>query len=172
MQSHRDTGEDYEYTGTEAIVFVQYMIEMNNKSRTQGVSFVQQYLLRKGLKLFGDRGREATKAEIEQLHERECFAPMSIAEMSPSEKERAMGAIMFLAEKRSGAIKGRLACNGKPTREWLGKEDSASPTASLESVFLTAVIDAHEGRDTMTADTPNVHKQTELTIEEGQERSS
>ena len=72
---------------------------MNNELKTQGMSFIQQYLLRKGLKLFGDRGREATKAEIEQLHERECFAPMSIAKISLIEKERAMEAIMFLAKK-------------------------------------------------------------------------
>ena len=113
---------------------------------------------------------EATKAEISQLHERECFAPISIAEMTPTEKERAMEAIMLLTEKRSGKIKGRMVYNGKPTREWLGKEDSASPTASLESIFLTAVIDAHEGRDLMTADVPNAYCQTTLTIEEGKER--
>ena len=73
MQSHRDTGVDLEYTGAEAIVLAQYMVEMNNKSKTQGVSFIQQHLLCKGLKLFGDRGREATKAENGQLHERECL---------------------------------------------------------------------------------------------------
>ena len=43
---------------------------------------------------------------------------------------------MFLAKKRSGVIKGRLICDGKPAREWLGNEDSANPTASFESVFL------------------------------------
>ena len=86
MQSHRDTSEDYDYTGTEAIVVAQCIVEMNKKSKTQGVSFIQQYLLHKGLKLFGDRGREATKAEIEQLHERECFTPMSIAKISLIEK--------------------------------------------------------------------------------------
>ena len=61
---------------------------------------------------------------------------MSIAEISPIEKERAMEALMFLAEKRSGAIKGRLVHNGKPTREWLGQEDSVSPTASLEKLTI------------------------------------
>ena len=39
--------------------------------------------------------------------------------------------------------------NGKPTREWLTREDSASPMAALESFMLTAVIDTHEGRDDM-----------------------
>jgi hypothetical protein len=54
---------------------------------------------------------------------------------------------MFLGEKRCGTVKGRMAYNGKPTREWLSREDSASPTAALESIMLTAVIDAHEERN-------------------------
>eukprot|EP00980_Cylindrotheca_fusiformis_P030969 scaffold25690_cov333-Cylindrotheca_fusiformis.AAC.1 len=67
--------------------------------------------------------------------------------MKPSEKRKAMEALMFLTEKRDGTIKGRMVYNGKPTRDWLSREDAASPTASLEGVFLTATIDAHEGRD-------------------------
>ena len=55
-----------------------------------------------------------------------------------------MGALMFLTEKRDKSVKGRMVYNGKPTREWLTREDSASPTAALESIMLTAVIDAHE----------------------------
>ena len=35
------------------------------------------------------------------------------------------------------------------------KDDAASPTASLESIMITGVIDAHEERDVMTADVPN-----------------
>jgi hypothetical protein len=48
-----------------------------------------------------------------------------------------------------------MVYNGKPTREWLSREDSASPTAALQSIMLTAVIDAHEGCDVMTCDIPN-----------------
>jgi len=69
---------------------------------------------------------------------------------------------MFLTEKRDKSIKGRMVYNGKPTREWLSREDSASPTASLESIMLTAIIDAHEGRDVMSADIPNAFIQTSM----------
>ena len=40
--------------------------------------------------------------------------------------------------------------------------DSASPTAALESIMLTAVIEAHEGRDVMTVDIPMEFIQTEM----------
>ena len=82
-----------------------------------------------------------------------------------------MGALMFLTEKRDKSVKGRMVYNGKPTREWLTREDSASPTAALESIMLTAVIDAHEGRDVMCADIPNAFIQAEMPdISDGEER--
>ena len=82
-----------------------------------------------------------------------------------------MGALMFLTERRDKSVKGQMVYNGKPTREWLTSEDSASPTAALESIMLTAVIDAHEGRDIMCADIPNASIQAEMPdISDGEER--
>jgi hypothetical protein len=49
-----------------------------------------------------------------------------------------------------------MVYNGKLTREWLSREDSMSPTVSLESLFITRVINAKEGRDVMTADIPSL----------------
>jgi hypothetical protein len=78
---------------------------------------------------------------------------------------------MFLRENRDGAVKGRMVSNGKPTREWLSREDSASPTAALKSIMLTAVIDAHEERDVMTCDIPNVFIQALMPeVKDGNER--
>ena len=69
---------------------------------------------------------------------------------------------MYLSKKHDGTIKGRMVYNGKPTREWLNKEDSSSPTVGLDSLFLTMVIDAKENRDIMTVDIPNAFIQTPL----------
>ena len=55
-----------------------------------------------------------------------------------------------------------MVANGKPSREWLNREDSTSPTASLESLLLTATVDAHEGRDVLSADVPNAFIQTKM----------
>ncbi len=64
-----------------------------------------------------------------------------------------------------------MVFNGKPTREWVTREDSASPTAAQESIMLTAVIDATERRDVMTSDIPNAFIQAELKeVEDGDER--
>ena len=96
---------------------------------------------------------------------------MNIAELTPEERRKAVEALMFLTEKRDGSIKGRMVYNGKPTREWLSREDSASPTAAQESIMLTAIVDAKEGRDVMTADVPNAFIQTKMPdVKDGEER--
>jgi hypothetical protein len=99
---------------------------------------------------------------MDQLHRRNCFTPVDVALMTPEERRKSVDALMFLAEKRDKTIKGRMVYNGKPTREWLSREDSTSPTAALESIMLTAIVDAKEDRDVMTADIPNAFIQAEL----------
>jgi hypothetical protein len=55
-----------------------------------------------------------------------------------------------------------MVYNGKPTREWLGCDEYCSPTACHQSIMHTAVIDACEGHDVMTADILNSFIQAEL----------
>ena len=107
--------------------------------------FGQQYMLEKGLKKFGDKGIESTKKEIGQLHDRKLFRPVHVKDITSNERRKAQIALAYLTEKRDDEIKGRVVYNGKPTREYLGREDSSSPRASLESILLTGMIDAHEG---------------------------
>ena len=77
---------------------------------------------------------------------------------------------MILQEKHDKNIKGRCVYNRKCTCDWLIREDRRSPTASLESVMIMAVIDAHEERDVMTADIPNAFVQTGVPeLEEGED---
>jgi hypothetical protein len=133
--------------------------------------FGQQYILQKGMKKFGAKGKEGVVNEVSQLHNRECFKPLHVHELSLAEKKKAQEALVFLTEKKDDSVKGRLVYNGKPTRAWHGKDESASPTASNESIYLTATIDAHEERDVMTSDIPNAFIQANMpTLEEGEER--
>ena len=170
-QVHPNPNEDVEYKNTHAMLIARCMDDINNMVTTRGASFAQQFLLHKGLKVFGDHGHEAATKEMDQLHRRNCFTPISVKDMTSTERRKAMGALMFLTEKRDKSVKGRMVYNGKPTREWLTREDSASPTAALESIMLTAVIDAHEGRDVMCADIPNAFIQAEMPdISDGKER--
>ena len=50
-----------------------------------------------------------------------------------------------MKEKKSGEVKGRTCADGRNQRNCITKEESASPTASTESVTLTGAMEAEEG---------------------------
>ena len=119
-------------------------------------------MLHKGLKKFRQKGEQATAKEMKQLHDPVWFSTVLIKVLTPEEHRKAQEAIMFLTEKRDGTIKGRTIYNAKPTREWLDREDSTSPTVSLESMMMIASIDSKKGRDVLTADVPNTFIQADM----------
>ena len=69
---------------------------------------------------------------------------------------------MFLKRKRCGKIKGHGCADGHKQRAYTNKSDSTAPTVSTEAVFLTAVIDAKEGRDVATMDIPGAFMQADM----------
>ena len=77
---------------------------------------------------------------------------------------------MLLTRKRSGKVKGRLAYNGKPTRDWISKEDKSSPTVANDALMITCAIDAFEKRDIMSLDVPNAFIQTDAPLKKIGER--
>ena len=112
--------------------------------------------------MFKEKGHAAAMKELNQLHKRMCFTPVDINDLTASEKKKAIEAMMLLSEKKDKTVKNQMVYNGKPSCEWLTREDAASPTASLESIMITGVIDAKEERDVMTADVPNAFIQAPM----------
>ena len=73
-----------------------------------------------------------------------------------------MATIFFLTQKRDGRIKGRACADGSKQRTFMTKEEAASPTVSMETMSLTSVIDAKEGREVAVIDIPNAFIQTRI----------
>jgi hypothetical protein len=119
-----------------------------------------QYTINKGLKVFGEAGTEAVLSELEYLHDRKAVEPRSGGETTCKERHGALCYLMFLKEKRCGKIKGRGCADGRKQREYMTKEETSSPTVAIESVMLSCMIDAHEGRNVATADIPGAFMQT------------
>ena len=84
-QVHPNPNEDVEYATSHAMLIARVMDDINSKVSVQGASFAQQYILQKGLKVFGNRGRQASTKEMDQLHRRNCFTPISVKELMPTE---------------------------------------------------------------------------------------
>jgi hypothetical protein len=132
----------------------------HEEAHTLGMSFAQTYSLNKGIQKLGERGTEAVYSEMKQLNDRNCFRPINIEEYGPEAKRKVMESILFLTEKRDGTIKARNVTDGRKQRDWMTKEEAASPTVMLESLMLSIVIDAKEHRDVCVVDIPHAFVQT------------
>jgi hypothetical protein len=121
-----------------------------------------QHSVRQGLKIFRKDGEEAVISEMQQLHDMECIEPKMPELLTREEKQAALNYLMFLKNKRCGRIKGRGCANGRKQRLYKTKEKTSAPTVAIESVFLTSVVDAKEGRQVITLDIPGAFMQTDI----------
>ena len=141
---------DLEYDDAEAVVLANIMISM-----------VQTYSLKAGIKKFGQKGKDSALVEMKQLHDRSVFCPRDPRQLTDQQRQRALESLIFITEKRDGRIKARACANGSKQRNWMSREDTSSPTVSLQSVFLTCAIEAYEERDVAVVDIPNAFVQTD-----------
>jgi hypothetical protein len=120
-----------------------------------------QLSLKAGLKAWGHKAHDAARNEMKQLHMRDTFKPMHWRELSHTQCHMVLESHMFLKEKRDGKTKGRTVADGNKHRGYISKEDASSPTVATESVLLTCIIDAEEGRDDAVI-IPNAFVQTRV----------
>ena len=125
-----------------------------------------QCSLKAGERKFGREGSNAAQKEMDQLHHRVTFKPVSPADSDPRAKRKALESLIFLKEKRHGTIKGSTCADGRKQREDMPKGGSTSPTVSLESVLTTSTTDAKEGRDVAVVDVHNALIQTKMDDDE------
>ncbi len=121
-----------------------------------------QYSVKKGLRIFGEKGAEAVVKEMKQLHERKVITPRPARMLTREEKQKALEYLMFLKRKRCGRIKARGCADGRKQRLYKTKEETSSPTVATESLLITCAIDAKEGRDVATCDIPGAFMQASM----------
>jgi hypothetical protein len=69
-QNEPDKGQSKEYSSSDAMLMARLIYDLNTRVVREGASFAQQYLLNKGLKIFGQKGREWTNyTEGAALHQ-------------------------------------------------------------------------------------------------------
>ena len=105
-----------------------------------GVVLAHQYSVKEGIKLFGDRGRESVMKELQQLHDMVTYTPVHAHKLTREQRNEALSSIMFLTEKRCGRVKMRACANGSKQRQWIRKEDAASPTVMMDIVMITSRV--------------------------------
>ena len=134
---------------------------------TVDVMFTQMSAKR-GIKLFKERAVAAMVKELTQLDRgavegKPVVIPIDSKLLLPEEKRKALEAVHLITEKRSGSIKERTCANGSKQRQYLKYgETVASPTVSMEAMFLTFLIVAHGGREVVSFDIPGAFLQGEM----------
>ena len=121
-----------------------------------------------GFKKHGERAIAASFKELAQLDKgavdgKPVVAPINPDTLTNDDKKKALEAVNLIAEKRNGDLKGRTCANGRKQRRFIKPGDIiSSPTVSLESILLTLVIDAYEGRYVSIADVPGAYLHAEM----------
>jgi hypothetical protein len=100
-----------------------------------------QYSLKQGLQLFPVEARNATMAEIQQLHNMEVFELVQKSSLTQQELMRTLSSITFIKQKRCGRIKARTCADGRPQRTIFEKWEAALPTVRTESVLFTYAVE-------------------------------
>jgi hypothetical protein len=140
-----------------------FMQEDFYQSEPDVVAMVMTQLsLKAGLKAWGHRAHTAAHNEMKQLHLRDTFKPWHWRDLTHTQRQMVLESHMFLKEKRDGTTKARTVAGGDKQRGYIRKEDASSPTVATESVILTCIIDAEEGRDVAVIDIPNAFIQTRV----------
>jgi hypothetical protein len=127
-----------------------------------GTLSTPQMSMNRGIRVFGEAGVEAVRKEMQQLHDQKVMEARKSTELTPSQRREALDYLMFLKRKRCGKIKGRGCADGRKQRRYITREDASSPTVATEAVFLTAVIDALEGREVAVIDVPGAFMQVDM----------
>ena len=70
-----------------------------------------------------------------------------------------LGYLMFPKKKRNGIIKGSECADGRPHRAYKLKEETSSPTAYVESIFIKSVVKVYEHQDIAVVDIPGAFLQ-------------
>jgi hypothetical protein len=118
-----------------------------------------QYNLKRGLKEFGIDGSVALGKEMEQLHTRKLAKPVYSSKLSKVQKRSSLRYLICMSKKRRGKIKARGCADERKQRETTTKEVASYPTVVIESVMLSATINAMEERDVATVDIPGAFMQ-------------
>ena len=105
-----------------------------------------------GIKKHGQAARDVLTAEFTQLDYKGAYEPIHAADLTETQQTSALRIINLIKEKSNGRLKGRSVADGRPQRVLYTRDETSSPTATPESILLTAMIDAVEDRHVAVAD--------------------
>ena len=117
---------------------------------------------RAGIKKHRQSARDALTAEFAQLDYKGAYEPIQATDLTEEQQTKALCIINLIKEKHNGRLKGRSVADGHPQRELYTKDETSFPTATPETVLLTALIDAVEDRHVAVADVTGAYLNADM----------
>jgi hypothetical protein len=113
-----------------------------------------QWSLKQGFSQFPKETKIAKILELTQLHKMKVFQPMHQLSMTKQEITGTLSILTSIKRKECGQIKPRTCADSRPQRSLYQKWESSSPTVRTESVLITSMLDAYDGRIVGVYDIP------------------
>ena len=110
-----------------------------------------QYSFKKAPNLYPVHAEAKVGKDLEQLHSRDAFTPQDATKLTPWQK-MALESIMAVKEKRDKLLEGRFMADGRKHWSTIEKDESASPTAGLDSIFVADTTKKAKDRDVAVVD--------------------
>ena len=71
------------------------MCEQEVEEHLLGLIMAHQYSMKKSIKLFGEKGEEATLKELKQIHDMDTYTPITASDLTYEQKRKALSALLF-----------------------------------------------------------------------------
>ena len=101
--------------------------------------------MNRGVNIFGKTGVNAIFREMKQFNDRNIVKQLKKHQITWEVRDKALGYLIFLKEKRTCKIKARGCADGCPQRLYKSKIETSSPTVATESIFTSIVNNTKEG---------------------------
>ena len=82
-----------------------------------GLAMAQHFSVRAGLKRFGDQGEKYVSKGLTQLHNIHTYDPFIPKKITKKHRMDALNSLMFLIEKRNGAVQAWACVDGSKQRK-------------------------------------------------------
>jgi len=115
-----------------------------------------------GIKKHGQAAVDALLQKFCQLDSKNVFEPLDASTLTSSQKRESLRDVNLIKEKRSGKLKGCTCADGRSQRSKYTKEETTSPTVSMDALMISLMIDAKERRDVATADVEGAYLHADM----------
>src|SRR5688500_1198338 len=111
-----------------------------------------QMSAKSGIRKHREEAIKVLHNKFKQLHNLGVFEPQHCGKSTCAQKTGALHAISMIKEKQCSRLKGRTVANGSIQKDIYPREEMSSPMVSTDTLLLSILIDAWEGRDMAMAD--------------------